>query len=443
MSKKTILIIIVVFAVVGWIVIDAVTTPAPPEYGNTFNGMSPKVESPSEANIKGVKFICDESGSMKGFVDFSGLNAKAKNNMVGTVSSVINKVAEKYPDTDEFYAVCGTKRYNNIENFVSELRSNKAFTNNSSYLWELVEEGVEYASDTTVSIILSDMVLSYGRNAIIENKDLLYNPHQLDGLKGEIITQMRKAKEKKSEVVVVQYESGFNGHFYCNCQENLTNLTPQKEEKEYDGQMMEQRPYYIMFIGSKANLKSLISHGCYADCKNMYASFVDPEVALADTEYLVEAKNSDVWQVGSYDEKPGGFYNQFKPNESTSFEISCSQFTLPRYYYKDGKSFEAICDGPANVSDLNYADNTIRMNLTTESVFDSFTKDGEGSFIVDIFATNNWIADSSCDDDINKLDEIKGRTWGLKALFDGIDEVYQAKTITKVGSITINYYIAD
>ena len=443
MSKKTILLIIAAAAVLLYI-ISNITGPDPISFGSQFKGEIVDVANCSNSNIKGVKLIADHSGSMKGYVDFAGLGA-ANNNIIGTVSTFVNRVSQNF-NPQKFDAVCGQKKYNRANDFLSELIKNTAFTNGSSMVWDLINNGVQYASDSTVAVILSDMVLSYGSAAIKNSGDLEYNQHHLNGLEGMVITEMTTAKQKGLDVVVIQYLSDFNGKYYYNCQENFVSLSPQRKTNHYIDVKMEKRPYYIMLIGSEDNLKAIVDKECYGTCASMYASFVTESPALrSGVEYTVKANNENIWRVGNAPDKDGGFYSAFVPNESSSFEISCDGVSLPRYYYKDEYSFVAECKGPARGTKGRFANNEVSATVTTDAV--NTLNKGEGKIVADIYAVNKWVTESNAPvSDVDVLNALEGKTWGLEAFFNGINSVYYPSGNSyraKIGSITINYYVNE
>ncbi len=443
MSKKTILLIIAAAAVLLYI-ISNITGPDPISFGSQFKGEIVDVANGSNSNIKGVRLIADHSGSMKGYVDFAGLGA-ANNNIIGTVSTFVNRVSQNF-NPQKFDAVCGQKKYNRANDFLSELIKNTAFTNGSSMVWDLINNGVQYASDSTVAVILSDMVLSYGSAAIKNSGDLEYNQHHLNGLEGMVITEMTTAKQKGLDVVVIQYLSDFNGKYYYNCQENFVSLSPQRKTNHYLGVKMEKRPYYIMLIGSEDNLKAIVDKECYGTCASMYASFVTESPALrSGVEYTVKANNENIWRVGNAPDKDGGFYSAFVPNEFSSFEISCDGVSLPRYYYKDEYSFVAECKGPARGTKGRFANNEVSATITTDAV--NTLNKGEGKIVADIYAVNKWVTESNAPvSDVDVLNDLEGKTWGLEAFFNGINSVYYPSGNSyraKIGSITINYYVNE
>lgn len=443
MSKKTILLIIPAVAILLCIITKEGCTQEP-KYSSHFKGEIVDVANGSNSNIKGVRLIADHSGSMKGYVDFAGLGA-ANNNIIGTVSTFVNRVSQNF-NPQKFDAVCGQRRYNRANDFLDELTQNRAFTNGSSMVWDLINNGVQYASDSTVAVILSDMVLSYGSAAIINNRDLEYNQHHLDGLEGKVITEMTTAKQKGLDVVVIQYLSDFNGKYYYNCQENFVSLSPQRKTNHYIDVKMEKRPYYIMLIGSEDNLKAIVDKECYGTCASMYASFVTESPALrSGVEYTVKANNENIWRVGNAPDKDGGFYSAFAPNEFSSFEISCDGVSLPRYYYKDEYSFVAECKGPARGTKGRFANNEVSATITTDAV--NTLNKGKGKIVADIYAVNEWVKESNAPlSDVDVLNDLEGKTWGLEAFFNGINSVYYPSGNSyraKIGSITINYYVNE
>lgn len=483
MNKKVILVIVAVIAVVAILVGGCEDKP---RFSGKFVGEAPAVDAVDDVKIKGIKFFCDPSGSMKGYTDFAGIKVTESTdiNIASTVSILANRVSELDPKPT-FSAKCGTKTWNNSDSFVAGMRNKEVFQNGSSFVWELMDEGVKYATDSTVSVILSDMVLSFGKTPILASKDINYNTHRLDGLKAEVVSRMTEAfKEQKREakqgnkstiytrprldVLVIQYFSDFNGKYYFNCKENLVDTNSSVTKNNFDGKNMKDRPYYMMFIGTEANLKYLIEKGCYEKHKdmNMYATFVADNLTLADKEYNVEyedtdSKNKGIWEKGNDkgDKAVGGFYLKFIPEDTvaTSFTIACNDFKLAPYYYRNEEDFEAECEGYASVSDIKYENNTLTMRLTTEPIKKpEFGK--RGAFSINIFAKNNWVESSSCIDDVcdienfepedsktkiqNRLEDLEGKTWGLKTLFDGINSVYykeQPIEKVKVGSLKIQY----
>lgn len=444
MNKKVqILIAIVVAAVIVTISCPHKET----KYHNDFTGEAPTAANVNDANIKGVKLISDASGSMKGYVDFSDLDNTAKKNIVSNVSTIVNKIVAQY-GPKEFSAVCGPRIYPSATEFVRELRDDRGFTNGSSFLWSLIDDGIRYASDSTVSVILSDMVLSYGSKAIRDHKDISYHIHHTDGLKAEIQTKMSEAKARNLEIVLIQYESDFNGRYYYNCQENFVSLSPERRENHYAGQKMVNRPYYLMLIGNEVNLKSIINNNCYAECKNIYASFAKSAPALEDVAYDVTSNDDDIWKVGHHSKDAGkdgsGFYSMCEPKKSSSFTIKCNDFKLPRYYYKGENGLEAECNDYARVKGVEYKNKTLKMTLKTDDVSTLKKEKLNQAWEIEVYAVNDWVGENSCDDDVNKLNEIVGKTWGLEALFDGIYSAYgKADAKVKVGSVKINYFVKD
>lgn len=437
MDKKKILLIIVGVAA---LIAISILPPDSKELNNKFEGSGPNIEVDASANIKGIKLICDASGSMRGYVDFKQITESAKNNIISNVTTFINRVDEVY-SPNEFIAVCGNTMYSNILDFRRELTSNKVFKGGQSFLWNLIDEGVRYASDSTVSVIVSDMVLSYGVDEI-RRKGLNHNIVSLDGLKSNIETAMKDAKKNGLDVMVLQYLSDFNGHYYYNCQENLESLSPERKNNKYDNILMKNRPYYLMLIGSKDNLMSIVKDGCYAECNNMYASFVVAEPNLKAVNYDVKVNDDKVWNEGPYkDAEDDGFYANYLPKDRTSFTISCSEFELPRYYYQNVDSFVVECEGPATVKVTGYTDNNIIMNLTTVPMNEFFNGRLDATTNLNIYTEIDWYTGCSCDDDIVE-ESLENKTWGLCALFSGINSVYYRDSVvtkSKVGTLSIHY----
>ena len=110
MDKKKILLIILgvaaLVAIFGPVIIGGGEQP---QFSDSFKGEVPNIEVAAQANIKGVKLICDPSVSMKGYVDFKQVEGTTKNNYFkSNVTTLINRVESKYKP-EVFTAVCGNK----------------------------------------------------------------------------------------------------------------------------------------------------------------------------------------------------------------------------------------------------------------------------------------------------------------------------------------------
>lgn len=440
MSVKKIFFILAALGVVACLIIPT----KKPSFGDKFKGEVFDSESLGEANIKGVNLYCDFSRSMRGYIDFAGLSEpSAANNVVGNIAELLNKIETKYEVKSS--TICGNNKFSKTK-FIDALVDKKKFDGKESLIWDLVNDGVKYATDSTVSIVLSDMVLSYGLATIRERGDTDFNMHQINGLTGKITDVMTSAKTKGLEVVVIQYFSDFNGDYYWNYTENIRGKDAYKKQK------MEKRPYYVLLLGTKENLADIVNEECYHydSDMNMYATFVESTPKLKEVPYCVTT-GANCWYCDSYDEEDpeilGGFYSAFDDTEPSLFSIECSDFKLPRYYYSNSMSFMAE-NKYGDVSNIVYDDlnGSLKFIFRANSV-ESLPKIRGGScFEMDIYATNRWIEDSQIADN-NDVDQdmksLERKTWGIQALFDGINSVYYGReTIekSKVASLKVNFY---
>ena len=204
MNKKLILIPVLI-VVVGLVINQIVNPDKTSELGCKFTAQVPDcAKSGGSAGIKSQHLYIDFSGSMRGFIDFSGVaDAKdAKSTMLSTVTTYLDKLEASYNIKTVNH--CEGKTYTKDE-FRRQVQSKSIFNGGVTLLQDLVAEKCRVADDTTVVAIVSDMVLSYGRAKLNKEGDIYYNKHNLDGLNSVIHGAMTSLKQRELDVLLLQY----------------------------------------------------------------------------------------------------------------------------------------------------------------------------------------------------------------------------------------------
>lgn len=428
MSIKKLILISIGVVILASVVIGIITPDS--KYSNNFKASYPEVLEPT--NIPGfptlsqVDVIVDFSGSMRGFIDYSGVNNGAvdNSNFISTVSDFLTEYESNFKAKSIVY--CGTKKYGKDE-FREGMRNKGIFHGGTTELDKLIEKTVSMASDTSVSVLLSDMVLSYGPNVIRTSKNPRYNKDALDGLSSAVKSCITKAKDKGLDIMLVQYLCDFSGQYYYNYLENLPS-----NRSDYNGALMKNRPYYFMLIGKKEYLVNLYDK-CVKKAEYVYTSFDVAENPNGKKAFsIAEKKNKNgvnYWEQGTEEtESPGTFVTKLDlEGEKNAFAVRYDNFILP--------TFINGCDIVVNtdfghIEDMVYDANS--KTLTYTYCLPNFEKLKNADNIASIDVMYNSSANKcdaiSLDDDVNmELAKLEGKTWSVSAVVSAIDGVYYGK----------------
>ena len=395
------------------------------EPGHIFEAQVPNEEIADQTDFKAFELFVDFSGSMKGYVDFSNVvdGANARSEMKSTVTTFLDKVEAKYHVKTNCHV--NDNRCLEKDAFRRALEDKSVFCTGETLLHKMLENICTNANDTTVITIVSDLVLSFGKNKIILEKDVYYNKHHLDDLSAAIHSAMMGLKSKGLDVLLLQYYCDFNGKYYYNYTENIEGTNA------YMNQLMKNRPFYVLLIGKEQYLKGILAKDCIEDAKNVYASFIIKDSDLKIAQFSIEQDSStNFWTLGNAEGKGGFWTSSDLGSDKTKFNISCQDFKIPAYLNK--KSLTANCS-EGLVSSIDYDDQykTLKFSIETKP-FKDLKK--ITNLKVEIVSTNEWRGDASIkdDDDVNKdLVELEGRTWGLRHIIDAIDKAYHDKSISE------------
>ena len=434
--NKRLLWIPVGIIVVGFILNSIIKGCNDSEPGSVFTAEVPNSKvAVDKSNLKALDLYIDFSGSMRGYIDFSKLSdgANAKSDMKSTVTTFLDKVEAIFSIKSANH--CGDKVYDkNV--FRKALQDESIFNSGTTLLHDMIEKNCANANDSTVKVIVSDMVLSFGKQKLLSSNDPYYNKNHLDDLSGTIHTAMTNIHSKGLDVVFLQYYSDYNGNYYCNFAENLRGGDAHK------GKLMRERPYYILLVGKEIILKSILAEDCLRDAVNVYASFGINSSDKKTVPYVIKQDDStNFWTQGSDSNLKGAFWTSSNwGDDKTKFHINCSDFKIPSYLNKN--SLSGRCS-EGSVNNINYDDGRGNISFILETKpFNQLDKNTNVS--VEIVSTNNWKNDASIkdEDDVDKeAKELEGRTWGLNYIVDAMDNAFHGKKYSEgevVGIFSFN-----
>ena len=413
MDKKKIFgipILIGVIAIIIWLIIDS-----DPKVGNKFEAKVQAPETIKVDSLESVNLYVDFSGSMKGYIDFAGVES-GKNTLISTVSSMLDNIESAYKVLS--VSKCGDKSYTKDQLRLA-MQNKSIFIAKTTSIQDMIHVARSNANAKSLSIVVSDMVMSWGLNKIKESKDTLFNLTQIDGLGAAIHSEMKAIKDSELDVMLVQYYSDFNGRYYCNYTENL------KSPELYKNKKMEKRPYYILMIGKTNLLKDIVTKNHVKGFENIYTSF-NVDDCSKNVKYEITPKDGDnyakLWTIGNaeYPEEMGAIWTTDNLESSKStFVFNCSELIIPNYCYTvNTKLFTESTPNVINNSAVHYPN--FSMDVTLKP-FNELPNNQE--IELRVICPNNWAKEASTLDDINERD-MSGKTWGLEKIIEKIDNVY-------------------
>lgn len=417
-----------------YIVLQCTSKDPREKYSGNFKVTLPTLgDGESTGTLKRVYMVVDDSKSMLGYLDMQkteSSDSTKESNFIFNISKFLNNFKYKYNGNAE--VCCGeTNNYNDVEKFLKGLRENSKtlLKNNSTFVDELIKTACGEVNDTTVSVVVSDMVLSWGPNRL-ENEGYDFNRRDLEnGLKGQVNNAALEVKTKGYDIMIVKYDCDFNGHYYYNNRENRNDKG--NKEHLFDNKLMRNRPYYLMFIGKKEFLVNLYND-CLEESDFVYTSFGLKEGK--ESEYRIAEKNTKRWtKCEAKDTMTGTFYcDKDYKNEVTEFEVEYDKFILPRYINIDSIRVH-VSDSCFKIKEYsyNYSKNKFRYTL----VLPKHNEINKPEIEVKIILKHNInpssitiMEDVATKENVNDmLERLKGKTWGFSAIIDAIDDAYYGK----------------
>lgn len=418
MNKK--LLWIPIGIVLSILIIKEIVTPEP-RYGSDFIAEVPATEQGKYTSMKKLELYIDFSKSMRGFIDFSQLpnSNDASGTMKSTITKFLDNVEAEYGIVTK--SICGNRTYDK-NRFRGALDNRTIFNSDVTLLQQFIEDKVKHVNDSTVITIVSDMVLSYGKAKLLSERDTFYNHNQLDALVSTIHSAMKTVKKKGCDVILLQYLSDFNGKYYCNYTENI------KEGRAYENMLMKDRPYYMLLIGVKENLKALLADECLMKAENVYSSF-GLENHFVETSFEIDEKKENNWTKGDDSSEKGVFWTTADLGDyKTVFSVSCDSFLIPSYLNADklhaiGNQY--VSNVMLTVGDYDAKSRKLKFNVQLQS-FKQL--DRKSDIVIDFFCDNSWVKECNLSDDVNQpLDSLKKKTWEIEKLVDAIDEAFRGR----------------
>lgn len=395
-------------------------------HGNKFEVETTKLVDDGDKPIKEIYVDLDPSGSWKGFTEFQGF-PDARQNFIYNITTSVDKISKQY-GSKNVEIKCGDLSMNTIKALIESLNgSNSLFKNATTDLGNMIENSLSHVSDTSVSILVSDMVLSHGGRMLKEKKDIYYNKHDLnDGLAAKISNSL--SNHGGVHVLLIQYYSDFNGKYYYNYTENL------EDGSRYRDSLMLNRPYYLMVFGQKSMLENLLKHNVFPQWEHIYASFGLDQNDMTKSKFTPSVDKSSSWICDNSTESGAdtiigtiwttaqlGTQQDVIHLEFDKFDIP--SFLNPNYEIGDYHLSEVIDDVQNVTSSSN--PNVLCFDVTLKP-YDKLPVEGVAEFT--LVSKNNWIDEASVpnDDDCNitSLSELEGKTWGIGTVVRTINDVY-------------------
>ncbi|MBD5358826.1 MAG: hypothetical protein HDR88_17865 [Bacteroides sp.] len=403
--------------------------------GNTGEyGSKAKIEVPLKGDvnvtaIKNVTFIVDNSGSMRGYIDFSGNNPKFKDakktllSITGTFMSNCENILHA-----NTIAECNKINYD-IDTMLDNLTTYSAFSGPITEVNKLLETAItKCVGDSSICVIVSDLILSHGKRKLLEQNDHYYNLHSLTDLQTSVRNQFHKLKNEDKGVLIVKYDGDFNGKYYYNYTENLEVCT-------YKDSLMQKRPFYFVAIGKNKALKDL----CNSDCipsgySEIFTSLSLDKNDMIDEEYSVRQPfDQPQWILGNPDPRKADeakkLIYSISINKNIKTAISKFTFTFPSFILPIYVNKALMPD--YNKSILNSVSNIINFEsfeIETRPFNEMGIKRPKDIKIK--FNSPRYIdytPYSTLDDVKSSLSEMTGKTWGLESVIQALYEVYDIK----------------
>lgn len=391
----------------------------------------PLVGDENSAAPKSVTIIVDNSGSMKGYLDFAGF-ASTNNHFAATVSNIVSDTRRNVNGVEDFTVKVGSQTLDN-NNLVDQLTKSMQFGGAVTEIDKLVAGLCSVASDDNVAILVSDMVLSGGLRKIKEEKDTRWNINNLNNLGGKLNDSFTKLKNKELQILLLKYESDFNGNYYYDCTENQLN------GKAFKDSMMTNRPFYVMAVGKGDVLKYMTIKNCFSDkCTAVWStmSLDKNDFKAVDMTDINFTSNQGAWVIGGGREEPLCISTKARQENTAGLRLEWPSFSVP-LFLKTGKYVceidnelsKAISSATAVVNNNQISSVTLSIDPVDKNM------DVKGTITI---KSHSIADDSSIDDDTDKTpQEMQSKTWGFKTVIEQLVKVYDTPDERTIASFDI------
>ena len=390
-------------------------------------GLAP-ADSKTPASQPVVNVYLENSGSMYGYVDRnqkSMFQQSVYNYLVDVQSSGIpssfnlhfinNQIIPKGNDVNAFINGITANDFRNT-------RGDGTHTD----IAEMLKMILDNTSNDTVSIFISDCILSPGR----VNQPEAYLTGQMVSIKKCLSAFIDKAPN--TMVMVYQVNSPFNGKYY----------DYEDNPRQYEGN----RPYYIIVIGSTPNLYNLKLHtkseNFIPRVNNYWGIFNYPVDKYSPMNYALMMAP----KKGSFNRKNPKTMSNVRTDADGQFQFTiAADMTIYQHLLEDNYLYEV--DNYARL--VNKTDSkeftmsvsanqiaTSPMTLDYQITTNQRLSDGVFSLVL-LRDTPEWAETMTDLDDRNFDNGNEMKTYGLRYIFDGIKQAYSAKIGDTYTSIDI------
>lgn len=385
-------------------------------YGNKFT-MTCTCEVPhGKLDLKQVFFYYDNSGSMKGYTDFA--NCPDAKKTIGEVTVTgLNNLKDLCSDSCVIRIECGNTIMYDINEYRKKLTTGTLLDGKATELDKLISNAAAQVSDTSIAIVVSDMLLSYGSEKVKESGDNYLNLHTIGELGAGIHATMKDLKRKNMDVVVLQYYSDYNGNYYCNCTENL--CKPQNDKAFYCT-LMKKRPYYVMIMGNSTTLKNIMSRRAFSRYEHFYTT-----LKLENNDYKKQPFTIDTlatpWVIGNCDTLMGCICAT-KKAESYAL-ITHDKFAIPDYVNSDFY----VGEHSEHFREITTIKSKDTQKVTYKAALLPYTKkEADTAWFCLVSIDTAWVDCATLENDV-KIDNVKKmekKTWQIATIIKNIELAY-------------------
>lgn len=393
----------------------------------TYEMTTTKVNEGKKDKVSEVFLLMDPSVSMKGYFEVSKYK-DATSNFISNVSLPLNNIlTNRRASLKVKFGVAGNYNVSNVETLQKEIRDAKKFNAGTTLLDTMIYDAIQQVTDTSISILVSDMVLSHGGDRI-KQKGIWYNKQTLDDLGAKIHTAIKKADNVN--VLILQYYSDFNGDYYYDCTEN--NLEGRK--RQFKGQLMKNRPYYLMVFGERNELESLLANDIFPKYNNLYASFGldDSNMATSDLTIVLDQSSTWLWDDNTKTLRCSAKMD----NEQEVITVEFNKPNIPTFINQEYKigSYDnsTVIDTVTEIADKSNPD-VLKFRVTLKP----YNKlPNEGLLEFQLLSTNSdWVKEATVvdnnDAEIDTLSVLEKKTWGFSTIIDNIDAAFFGNQVRK------------
>lgn len=410
MEKKRKILLIVLAIVAAIAIIAILLSIENGEHGNKLEMTCLTEDVAASHKTPQVYITLENSKSMKGYVAKEPKIEYQRMTFEGVIGDIVSKLNNADFPT---YWQCGNKKgQTTIDLYSKGIKDGSIFAEGDTPLEEYIRKLGEQANDSTVSVFVSDMVFSMSTSNMRNNPEAIKSA--LPKLQTLLSDALRLTAKKNIHIMLIQYTSDFNGKYYYNCTNNITKC-------EFKNEVLHHRPFYVLALGTRENLNSLIKAKVLPAYEKLWASFSlnDADVAMKQE---VKTETDSHWR--NYDPKaqegsPFTFWTETDWEDQESMvKLSFAQLASRAFLNPE---WNPHCTSPA-VNVFKNSNTEIVVHIKPYNQLQTI-EEIKISLISDRF---DWKA-CSIENDILSKDEIsqlEGKTWAFDKFMDALAEVY-------------------